>query len=173
MELDQQLGGLYSLLTVDFLVPYLSRKLVVFQKSGEIPQIPGDLVKPTIVAGVNALGRGQDRESLIQFLGTIAQAMGPEAMMQHINPEEAIKRLAAAQGIDVLNLVRSMQEIQQERQADQQQAMGMQREEMQVQALKAPIADPTKNPALAQQLSEGSGQPVQPQAAELPTNISP
>ena len=173
MELDQQLGGLYSLLTVDFLVPYLSRKLVVFQKSGEIPQIPGDLVKPTIVAGVNALGRGQDRESLIQFLGTIAQAMGPEAMMQHINPEEAIKRLAAAQGIDVLNLVKSMQEIQQERQGAQQQAMDMQREQMQVQALKAPIADPTKNPALAQQLSEGSGQPVQPQAAELPTNISP
>ena len=27
--------------------------------------------------------------------------MGPEAMMKYINPEEAIKRLAAAQGIDV------------------------------------------------------------------------
>ena len=67
MELDQQLGGLYSLLTIEFLVPYLSRKLMVFQKSGEIPQIPGDMVKPTIVAGVNALGRGQDRESLIMF----------------------------------------------------------------------------------------------------------
>ena len=71
------------------------------------------LVKPTIVAGVNALGRGQDRESLTAFLTTIAQTMGPDAMMQYINPEEVIKRLAAAQGIDVLNLVRSMQEIQQ------------------------------------------------------------
>ena len=169
MELDQQLGGLYSLLTIDLLVPYLSRKLMVFQKSGEIPQIPGDMVKPTIVAGVNALGRGQDRESLIQFMTTIAQAMGPEAMMQYINPEEAIKRLAAAQGIDVLNLVKSMQEIQQERQGAEDQAMAMQQQQLEVQAMKTPMADPTKNPALAQQLAEG-GQ-ASPQPADLPTNI--
>jgi len=173
MELDQQLGGLYSLLTIEFLVPYLSRKLMVFQKSGEIPTIPGDIVRPTIVAGVNALGRGQDRESLVQFMSTIAQAMGPEAMMQYINPEEAIKRLAAAQGIDVLNLVRSMQEIQEKEQAEKDEAMAMRREELQVQGMKSPIADPTKNPALAQQLAEGSGQPLVPQVADIPTNISP
>ena len=64
MELEQQLGGLFSLLTVDFLVPYLNRKLGEAQRKGEIPKIPKDIVKPTIVAGVNALGRGQDRESL-------------------------------------------------------------------------------------------------------------
>ena len=64
------------------------------------------MVRPTIVAGVNALGRGQDRESLTQFIGTIAQTLGPEALMQYINAQEAIKRLAAAQGIDVLNLVK-------------------------------------------------------------------
>ena len=63
MELEQQLGGLFSL-TVEFLVPYLNRKLSVFQKTGEIPRLPKNIVKPTIVAGVNALGRGQDRESL-------------------------------------------------------------------------------------------------------------
>ena len=172
MELDQQLGGLYSLLTIEFLVPYLSRKLMVFQKSGEIPQIPGDMVKPTIVAGVNALGRGQDRESLIMFMTTIAQAMGPEAMMQYINAEEAIKRLAAAQGIDVLNLVKSMQEIQQEQQAEEEKAMEMRREELQVQGMKTPLADPTKNPALAQQLSEGGPAPTDGYggATDLPTN---
>ena len=32
------------------------------------------------MAGVNALGRGQDRESLIQFMQTIAQTMGPESL---------------------------------------------------------------------------------------------
>ena len=130
----------------------MNRKLNVFQKTGQIPKLPPDIVKPTIVAGVNALGRGQDRESLGQFLSTIAQTMGPEAIIQHINPEEVIKRLAAAQGIDVLNLVRSMQEIQQEQQAMQQQQMAMAQQQNQVQALKAPIADPTKNPALQQQL---------------------
>lgn len=125
MELEQQLGGLFSLLTVEFLVPYLNRKLSVSQKAGEIPKLPKRIVKPTIVAGVNALGRGQDRESLQMFMQTIAQTMGPEAILNFINPEEVIKRLAASQGIDVLNLVRSMEEIQQERQQQQAQAQDM------------------------------------------------
>ena len=127
LELEQQLGGLFSLLTVEFLVPYLNRKLNVAQKTGEIPRLPkGGIVSPTIVAGINALGRGQDRESLGQFLTVIAQTMGPEAIQQYINPDEVIKRLAAASGIDVLNLVKSMDE----RQAEQQQQMAQQQEMM-------------------------------------------
>ena len=129
MELEQQLGGLFSLLTVEFLVPYLDRKLSVMQKNGSIPRIPKDVVKPTIVAGINALGRGQDRESLTMFMQTIAQTVGPEAMMQFINPDEVIKRLAAASGIDVLNLVKSMQEIQGQQQQQMEQQMAMQQQE--------------------------------------------
>jgi hypothetical protein len=149
MELEQQLGGLFGLLTVEFLVPYLNRKLSVFQKTGEIPRIPKGMVKPIIVAGINALGRGQDVQALGQFLQTIAQTMGPEAIPQYINPDELIKRLAAAQGIDVLNLVKSMQEIQ----GDQQQAMAQQAEMEAIKQtpnmLKAPMLDPSKNPQLA------------------------
>jgi len=153
MELEQQLGGLFSLLTVEFLVPYLNRKLSVFQKTGQIPKLPKSMVKPTIVAGVNALGRGQDREALGQFLTTISQTMGPEATQQYINPEEVIKRLAAAQGIDVLNLVRSMQEIQGEQQAAQQQQMQLEQSKVDAQMAGAPINDPSKNPQLAEELS--------------------
>jgi hypothetical protein len=138
MELEQQLGGLFSLLTVEFLVPYLNRKLSVAQKTGEIPRLPkGGIVKPTIVAGINALGRGQDRESLGQFLQVIAQTMGPEAIQQFINPEEVVKRLAAASGIDVLNLVKSMDELQAEQQQamQQQQAMTAQQQAPQMAAV--------------------------------------
>ena len=121
MELERQLGGLFSLLTVEFLVPYLNRKLMALQKTGEIPRLPKKIVKPTIVAGINAIGRGQDAESLGQFLQIITQTMGPEAISTYINPEEVVKRLAAAQGIDVLNLVKSVQEVQAEQQASQEQ----------------------------------------------------
>ena len=82
MELEKQLGGLFSLLTVDFLVPYLNRKLDQAQKTKVIPKIPMDLVNPT-VAGVNAIGRGQDQESLNQFIQTITQSMGPESIQVH------------------------------------------------------------------------------------------
>ncbi len=158
MELEQQLGGLFSVLTTEFLVPYLNRKLSVFQKTGEIPRLPKGIVQPTIVAGVNALGRGQDRESLGQFLTMISQTMGPEATQQYINPEEVIKRLATAQGIDILNLVRSMQEVQGEQQAaiQQEQQVDLAKAEM-----ASPMMDPSKNPALGGQ-PIGEGQPIPP-----------
>ena len=38
--------------------------------------------------------------------------MGPEAIMKYIDPSEYIKRLAAAQGIDMLNLVKTEQQMQ-------------------------------------------------------------
>ena len=80
LELEQQLGGLFGLLTVEFLVPYLNRTLLVLERSKQLPKIPKDLVRPQIVAGVNALGRGEDEKSLTQFITTITQTVGPEAV---------------------------------------------------------------------------------------------
>jgi hypothetical protein len=160
MELEQQLGGLFSLLTVEFLVPYLNRKLSVAQKTGEIPRLPkGDIVKPTIVAGINALGRGQDRESLAQFLTVIAQTVGPEAIGQFVNTDEVIKRLAAASGIDVLNLVKSMDE----QQAEQQQAMAQQQEMMmQQQAPQMAAVDQKREQAAMQMMQQEPQQIPEP-----------
>ncbi len=161
MELEQQLGGLFSLLTVEFLIPYLNRTLLILQRSNEIPKIPKDLVRPSIVAGVNALGRGQDRESLTAFIQTIAQTLGPEALMKFIDPSEAIKRLAAAQGIDVLNLVKTAEQIQQE--MSQQQNMQANQELLSQagQFASSPLVDPTKNPdamEMAEQFTGGAMQ---------------
>ena len=154
LELEQQLGGLFSLLTVEFLVPYLNRTLLVLQRSKELPNIPKDLVRPQIVAGVNALGRGQDRESLTAFVTTIAQTLGPEALMQFINPSEAIKRLAAAQGIDILNLVKTEQQMQEEMQQQQQAAQQQALVEQAGQLAGSPMVDPSKNPQLLPQEEE-------------------
>ena len=163
MELEQQLGGLFSLLTVEFLIPYLNRKLNVMQRDGEIIRLPKGLVKPTIVAGINALGRGQDRESLTAFLTTIAQTIGPEALAKYVNADEAIKRLATAQGIDILNLIKSMDQ----QQTEMQQQMGVQKEMALVNQTAAlagtPMFDPSKNPDAMNLIN---GQPAtQPPAA--------
>lgn len=161
LELEQQLGGLFSLLTVEFLVPYLNRKLLVMQRSGELPRYPKDLVKPTIVAGINALGRGQDRESLTAFITTIAQTLGPEALMKHLNADEVVKRLAAAQGIDVLNLVKSMDQQQQEMQQNMQMQEQMELTKQAAALESTPMNDPSKNPALAAELEQEQQPPME------------
>ena len=74
--------------------------------------------------------------------------MGPEAMMKYINPEEAIKRLAAAQGIDVLNLVKSATQLQQDQQQGMQQQMQQSLMDQAGQLASAPMFDPSKNPNL-------------------------
>ena len=178
MELEQQLGGLFSLLTVEFLVPYLNRTLHILQRTNKLPKIPKDLVRPEIVAGVNALGRGQDQQSLVMFIQTIAQTMGPEVMAQYLNPGEYIKRLAAAQGIDVLNLVKTAETMEQEKQ----QAMQEQQQAALInqagQLASSPMADPSKNPSLGRGLNDGydqqnAEQTIPPEEGEDPEGITP
>ena len=71
--------------------------------------------------------------------------------MRYLDPSEAIKRLAAAQGIDILNLVKTEEQIQQEQQQQQQAAANQSLIDQAGQMAGSPLADPTKNPALAEQ----------------------
>ena len=153
LELESSLGGLFSLLTVEFLVPYLNRTLLILQRNKEIPRLPKDLVRPKIVAGVNALGRGQDREALTTFIATIAQTLGPEALLKYVEPSEAIKRLAAAQGIDVLNLIKTNEQLLQDKQQLTQERAQQSLVEQTGQIAGTPLMDPQKNPQLAEQAS--------------------
>ena len=163
-ELESQLGGLFSLLTVEFLVPYLSRKLDQLQKSRAIPKLPNDLVKPTIVAGINALGRGADRESLTEFLQTLSQTMGPEALQTYINPEEVIRRLAGSMGIDQLGLVKGMDQVKNEQQEQMQQQAAMDQDlALTKQAAQLQQQQPN-DPSQAGAPPEEGGPPLPPQA---------
>ena len=163
LELEQSLGGLYSLLTVEFLIPYLNRILLVLGRSNQIPKLPKDLVRPKIVAGINSLGRGQDQQALTQFIGTIAQTLGPEALMRYVDPSEAIKRLAAAQGIDVLNLIKSPETMEAEMQQQQAQAAQQGLIKQAGSIASSPLMDPTKN---AQGLSDSGILPIQEEPPE-------
>jgi len=151
-ELENSLGGIYSILTQEFQLPYLKRRMHMLVRSGKAPKLPEKLVKPKIVTGVQGLGRGNDRNKLIEFIGTVSQALGPDIMRQYMNVDEAIKRLATSIGIDTANLVKTQEEIQAEMQAMQQQQLI---QSLGPAALGSPLLDP-KNNAQAQQLTEES-----------------
>ena len=156
LELEQSLGGLFSLMTTEFLVPYLKRTMLVLQRTGQLPKIPKDMVRPQVVAGINAIGRGQDFQSLTGFITTIAQTMGPEAIQKYIDGSEYIMRLAAAQGIDVLNLIKTQQQLQAENQQNLQQQEQLEMTKQAGELARAPMNDPSKNPALNTQLQDES-----------------
>ena len=149
-ELENSLGGIYSILTQEFQLPYLKRRMHMLVRSGKAPKLPEKIVKPKIVTGVQGLGRGNDRNKLVEFIGTVSQALGPDIMRQYMNVDEAIKRLANSIGIDTANLVKTQEEIQAEQQALQQQQLI---QSLGPAALGSPLLDP-KNNAQAQQLTE-------------------
>jgi len=180
-ELNEQLGGIYGNLTVELLRPYLNRKLSVLQRSGEVPKLPKGIVFPTVVAGLEGVGRGQDRESLMMFLQTVSQSLGPEIMMKFINPDEAVKRLAAAQGIDILNLVKTQEQQNAEMQQMQRQQALQSLTEQAGQFAGSPLMDPSKNPqaldGIQQTLQNLGGSGIlpggQPQQSPAPTAGAP
>ena len=149
-EIENSLGGIYSILTQEFQLPYLKRRMHMLVRSGKAPKLPEKIVQPKIVTGLQGLGRGNDRAKLIEFIGTVSQALGPDVMRMYMNVDEAVKRLANSIGIDTANLVKTQEQIQQEMQAQQQQQLI---QHLGPAALGSPLLDPQKN-AQAQQLTE-------------------
>lgn len=120
-ELEMALGGVYTLLSKEFQLPLVKIVERWKQVRGELPDLPEDAVAPTITAGIDALGRGHDLQKLTTFF-RLAQEMLGDSLGQFIHPNDALKRLGNALGIEMDGMVKTEEEIQ----AEQQQAMLMQ-----------------------------------------------
>ena len=158
-ELNEQLGGIYGNLTTELLRPYLNRKLFLLSRSKAVPSLPKGLVMPTVVAGLHGIGRGQDRQALMEFVATVAQSMGPEALAQYIIPTEFLNRLAAASGIEALGLIKTPEQLSQEQEQAQQQAQQQEILSQAGQLANTPIAE-----QFAQQIDEQQNQQPTPPA---------
>jgi hypothetical protein len=80
--------------------------------------------------------------------------MGPEIMAKFLDAGEYVKRLAAAQGIDALNLIKTPETMAKEKEDRMQQ---MQQQELLKQAGQlagTPMMDPSKNPAIGQGMKD-------------------
>jgi 23S rRNA U2552 (ribose-2'-O)-methylase RlmE/FtsJ len=88
---------------------------------------------------------------LTRFIQTVAATLGPEALVKYIDPSEAIKRLAAAQGIDVLNLVRTAEQLEQLKEETVQDKTNASLVDQAGQLAGTPILDPSRNPDLVDQ----------------------
>lgn len=113
-ELEDALGGIYSVLTQELQLP-----LIKLLMSSNKLSFPEDLVQPVIVTGVEALGRGYDYNKLVQFSQTLQQLLGPEIFAQYTNVPAVIQQIGTSLGLDTASLIKNQEQMQQE----QQQAM--------------------------------------------------
>tara|TARA_Y100000361_G_C10847508_1_gene182650 strand:- start:120 stop:503 length:384 start_codon:yes stop_codon:yes gene_type:complete len=126
------------------------------QREKKMPKFPKDTLKPQIVTGLEALGRGQDLNKLQAFLQML-QPLGAEAIASQMNLDDYIDRLAASLGIDTQGLIKSPEQKQQE--MEQQQEM-MEQQQMAQMAEKgvAPMVKGVADAAnMGRQIQQGEG----------------
>lgn len=107
-ELEDALGGVYSLLAQEFQLPLVNRLMDLMTREKRLPKIPKGIV-PSIVTGLEALGRGQDLSKLQVFSNEIAK-FGPEKIDEELNVGDYFKRFGTGLGIDMDGLIYTPEE---------------------------------------------------------------
>lgn len=125
-ELDDGLGGVYTLLAADYQLPSVRLFERRMEKRLGVQKLPVKTVHPVIVTGLEAIGRGHDQKNLQAFVKEIIAVLGPEVAMKYLKPLELISRSAAAYGIDTTNLIPTQDEVDAAEQKEQMQMMASQ-----------------------------------------------
>lgn len=143
-SIERQLGGIYSVLSQEFQLPLVGRVIDRLTKTKRLPKIDKKFVTPTIVTGIDALGRGNDLNRLDVYLQGIGQLLGPEGLSQYIDFREYLNRRAASLGIETAGLVKTEEQIAQERQQAMQMSMMQQAAPQAIQSAGNVIEQQTK-----------------------------
>lgn len=125
-ELEDALGGVYSLFADEFQRPLAEIIMAQMQREKKLPELPKGTVSISVITGLDALGRNRDLTRLSQLMQAGGQALGPQVLSQYVNPGDYLTRVSAALGIKAKGLIKTDGEVQQAQQAAQQQQMAAQ-----------------------------------------------
>lgn len=120
-ELEDALGGVYSLLSQDFQLPFVRRVMFRLQKRGELPVLPQKAIKPVVVTGLEAIGRGHDLQrtrALITDLTGLMQVDKTGEVARRVKLSPLLDNLVQGHGIK-LSVIKSEKEVAEEREAEQ------------------------------------------------------
>jgi hypothetical protein len=139
-ELEDALGGTYTVLASEFQLPYVRLQLQEMQAAGELPTLPEGIVEPVIVTGFQALGRNHAVNRLRAWLADLA---GVDPQFETVRKDKVGLRLGTGHGVeDLADLIKTADELAAERQ--QAQAMA--------------LAEKAAGPVMAQAAKAGSQQ---------------
>ena len=142
-ELEDTIGSVYSLLSLELQAPLVRCVLAQLMRKGALPDVPqGDKgIQVKIVTGVEALGRGYDLTKVEQFLQLCATL--PEAA-QRLKTGNVLSIGASSLGLDGTQLVKSDEEVQAEMEQAQAMALAQQMAGPVAGNLTAPQQTPTQ-----------------------------
>jgi hypothetical protein len=125
-ELEDALGGIYSVLSQELQLPLAMRTEERLIKNGTLAKIsPQDAVKPVIVTGLAALGRGHEfnrNREFFAFLASEVQPLIPE-IGSYLIGRDVIDRASLGLGVATDGLVKTDEAMAQEAAAAQKQNM--------------------------------------------------
>ncbi|WJY17669.1 portal protein [Alteriqipengyuania flavescens] len=117
-ELENVLGGVYTVLSAEFQLPLVRRLLYLLERSNEAPKLPKSVI-PMIVTGFEAMGRNHSANKLRAWMADMTDIYGPEVVRKITDPSEVGKRFGVSYGIEALDaLIKSPEALQQEAQAE-------------------------------------------------------
>ena len=123
-QIDSAHAGGFSWLAQDFQLPLLKSRMQRLQRQQKLPRLPEKAVRPMIVTGLDALGRGAELDNLQALIGDIkVVAESAEAIEPYTHIVDLIQRLTVARGIKPKGLVKSSDEVAAALQQRQMQAM--------------------------------------------------
>lgn len=110
-ELEDALGGLYTVLSQELQLPLVKSRITRLTKSKKLPKLPKG-VEPEIITGLEALGRGHELQRLRMFVADAGNTFGPEVIAEYIDVSEHLKRSAAALNLNTDGYVREEDDVQ-------------------------------------------------------------
>jgi len=125
-EIEESLGGIYSVFAHTLQLPLVKLFMWRMEKAKEIPTLPKNTVRPVIVTGLEALGRGNDLQKLREYVGEAIQTLTPAVAVKFLNISDYLSRLATGAGIDPTGLVKTPEELKAQEEADAQAAQTQQ-----------------------------------------------
>lgn len=110
--LEDARAGIYSVLGQQLVLPMIRRVLDRMQNAGAIPELPEGVIKPSVVVGTAALGRGHDFEKLVRFGSVAKEVLGEAEFKRRVDAGEWLSRLGAASDISTKGLVLAADDVQ-------------------------------------------------------------
>lgn len=126
-ELEDALGGVYTVQSQEFQLPLVRRLMRLAREEKSIPAFPRfrgrSAIQPTIVTGFDALGRGHELNRFRAFYADLQGILGPNGATALMVPTAVAQKLATSHNVDIGGLIKTEEQLAEE--AEEQQAAAL------------------------------------------------